>query len=101
MKKLIFFFSALVFFSTSLIALEEAHKFYLNEEDICFDQGKIYLLIEGVYYEIHGLMSDQEGIYIPPKESKWPYTPFVCSKCDTLNGPGARYCKKCGRPRPD
>lgn len=101
MKNLMFAFFALFFFSASLIALEESDKIYLNEEDIFLDQGKIYLLIEGAYFETPVLMSDQGGIYIPPKELKWPFTPFTCPKCDTLNGPGARYCKKCGTPRPD
>ncbi|MCB1107826.1 MAG: zinc ribbon domain-containing protein [Chlamydiia bacterium] len=101
MKKLMVAFFAIFFFLMPLVASEETDKVYVKEENIFFDQGKIYLLIEGSYFEIHTLMSDQGGIYVPPKELKWPYTPFICPNCDTLNGPGARYCKKCGAPRPD
>lgn len=101
MKKLMSIFFVLFFFSTSLTALEESDRIYLNEEDIFLDQGKMYLLIEDGCFEVHVLMSDHEGIYISPEELKWPYTPFTCRECGTLNAPGALRCKKCGTRRPD
>ncbi|MCP5505726.1 MAG: hypothetical protein H7A38_02455 [Chlamydiales bacterium] len=101
MKKLMFAFIALSFFSTTLVASEGYEKVYLEEEDIFFDQGKIFLQIEDGCLEVHTLASDPVGIYASLKEFKWPYTPFSCKKCNALNGPGARYCKKCGTRRPD
>lgn len=39
-----------------------------------------------------------EGVVVPPNAPPPPEPMTVCSKCNTLNKPNAKFCKQCGTP---
>lgn len=101
MKKLVFVSFGLLVSLASLTASELHNKLYLNENDLFFADGKIFLHTFSGPIQLDSISSDEKGVYASIQRNKWPWTPFICDQCHRANKAINFACEYCGAPRPD
>ena len=88
---------------TTIIDL--AQKFYVDADQITFDNNKIHITVEGITYETPALFSDKNGCYIEQVEVakkrdcawyEWQCTRQDCKFCNLM---GIEHeCRACKKP---
>ncbi len=74
-------------------------KMYLQEQQIVFQNSKIYINLNGAIFTVSSVFSDQNGYYILVKQPRGRCEPYEwkCGRCGTCNEFEESYCISCGR----
>lgn len=98
----IFLALSLIFVSHTQADEYSNDKYYINGESFVIMENAMFLHINGAYFPISNLHSDERGLYTLTNELlEWDdFFGWKCPTCKYINGTGHNCCQFCGKRRP-